>query len=143
MDHFFYDHLRSVFLNFTNLLIFDNIVRWHHMKSMLQIRFPLSISSFLPLLSISFWLVKIDGTWCWKNWIDGTRQRRDLNHQPPDLINDKLDHRTMVPNGVGCKTSFKDCLQRKKFPLWRSKHKFTNKLTNINIVKRVEKIFIL
>ena len=51
---FFYDHLRSVFLNLTNLLMFDNIVRCRHMKLMLQIRFPLSIYSLLPLLSISF-----------------------------------------------------------------------------------------
>ena len=40
-----YDHLKSVFQSH-NLLIFDNIVRWrHHMKLMLQIRLPLSISS--------------------------------------------------------------------------------------------------
>ena len=82
----FYDHRRSVFLNLTNLLIFANFVRW----------FPLS-PSLLPLLSISFGLFKIDGTWRWKNWIVGTRQRRDLNSRPPDLIHDELDHRTMVP----------------------------------------------
>ena len=64
---------------------------------MLQIRFLLSISSLLPLLSISFRLMKIDGTRHWKNWIDGTRQRLDLNPRPPDLIHDELDHRTMVP----------------------------------------------
>ena len=82
----FYDHLRSVFLNLTNLLIFDNIVRYD-MKLMHQIRFPLSISSLLPLLSISFRPMKIDGTQHWKNWIDGTWQRQDLNPRPPDQIN--------------------------------------------------------
>ena len=30
----FYDQLRSVFLNLTNLLMFDNSVRWRHMKLM-------------------------------------------------------------------------------------------------------------
>ena len=92
----FHDHLGSVFLNLTNLLIFDNIFRWPHMKLMLQIRFPLSISFLLLLLSISCRQMKIDGTRHWKNWIDGTRRRQDLNPQPPDLILDELDHRRMV-----------------------------------------------
>ena len=80
----FYDHLRSVF-QFHNLLIFDNIVRWrHHMKSMLRIRHPLYISSFLPLLSISS--QKINGTQLWKIWFDGNRGQRDLNSRPPGII---------------------------------------------------------
>ena len=83
----FHDHLRSVFLNIV-------------MKLMLQIRSPLSISSLLPLLSISFWLKKIDGARRWKNWIDGTRRWWDLNPRPPHLIHDELDHRIFLKHAA-------------------------------------------
>ena len=66
-------------------------------KSGFHFPWSLSISSLLPLLSISFLLMKIDGTRHWKNWIDGTRRRQDLNPRPPNRIHDKLDHRTTVP----------------------------------------------
>ena len=57
--------------------IWNNIVSWHHhMKLMLQIRCALSISSLLLLLSISFQLMKIYGTW----------QQWDLNPWPAKLL---------------------------------------------------------
>ena len=73
------------------MLILHNIVRCHHIhiRSMLPIWLPLSISSFLflslflfPLTFSSLLLKKID---VWR--------RRDSN---PRLMHDELDHRTTV-----------------------------------------------
>ena len=83
----FFNRTRTVYTSYVKY-IFDKIAIWRHMKSMLQIRFPLFISSLLPLLSISYWLMKINGTQRWTNWIDGTWWWRDLNPWPPDLILD-------------------------------------------------------
>ena len=46
MGELFFDHLKSIFYQIHKYLILNNIVRWHHfhMKLMLQIRLPLSIS---------------------------------------------------------------------------------------------------
>ena len=67
---------------------------------MLQIRLPLSISSFLPLLSIS--LRKIDGrARLWKNWFYGTRQRWDLNCRPAEIT------QVHNPTGPRCPADFK------------------------------------
>ena len=51
MDRFFYDHLRSVFFNLTNLLIFDNIEYGIDASNQVSTFHLLSSSSTFHLLS--------------------------------------------------------------------------------------------
>ena len=64
-----------------------------------------------------------------------TRIHRDLNHQPPNLIYDALDHRTTVPCFIkSC--LLKNSLQNTKSYLWRLVRS-TKLCSNIKLVNNL------
>ena len=102
-----------VLLSVIHMLIFDNIVRRrHHLKSLVGVRLRQSILLFHFSPNLSFWTVVSFFThsetvvsFFTQSFVSRPLfhfspiicpRRRDLNLRPPDLIHDKLDHRTTV-----------------------------------------------
>ena len=92
----FFMTILDLYFRISNYInITTNIVRWCHLKLVIQIP-----SFFSPLIDHSAVIhlvqknrqVKSSLHPGKKTWI-----QRDLNHQPPDIIHDALDHRTTVP----------------------------------------------